>query len=145
LRKNKDARTTFKEELPVSLEDIAYEDGIIIAADVEDNLLDKHNGAIIAAPAIPNGSAPKKKQKEKQVSEEIRLFQTYIKEIGIEPIFTPRKELEVAAKIKSCESRAMEIKIILKKLRAKNAEQGRRKQNLMTQNQPGKESPPARS
>ena len=46
----------------------------------------------------------------------MRLFQAYIKELGIEPIFTSREEPEVAAKMKSCESRAREIKIILEKL-----------------------------
>jgi len=62
-----------------------------------------------------NGSL-KKNRKERAPNEDIRLLQSYIKEVGQERLFTPKKELEIAAKIKSCEARVRVIKATLEKL-----------------------------
>src|SRR3990172_9089413 len=60
-----------------------------------------------------NGSL-KKNRKETAPNEDIRLLQSYIKEVGQERLFTPKKEIETAAKIKSCEARVRVIKANLR-------------------------------
>ncbi|MGH7799444.1 MAG: sigma-70 family RNA polymerase sigma factor [Thermodesulfobacteriota bacterium] len=69
-----------------------------------------------------NGSL-KKNRKERAPNEDIRLLQSYIKEVGQERLFTPKKELEIAAKIKSCEARVRVIKATLEKLLGTNLEE----------------------
>ncbi len=41
--------------------------------------------------------------------EEFRLLQVYFKEMGAEPLLTPKEEIEVSAKIKRCEAKAHEL------------------------------------
>ncbi len=45
--------------------------------------------------------------------EEFRLLQVYFKEMGTEPLLTPKEEVEVSAKIKRCETRAAQAKIFI--------------------------------
>ncbi len=45
--------------------------------------------------------------------EEFRLLQVYFKEMGTEPLLTPKEEIEVSAKIKRCESKALEARIFM--------------------------------
>ena len=45
--------------------------------------------------------------------EEFRLLQVYFKEMGTEPLLTPKEEIEVSAKIKRCETKAAEAKIFM--------------------------------
>jgi len=45
--------------------------------------------------------------------EEFRLLQVYFKEMGTEPLLTPKEEIEVSAKIKRCESKAVEAKMFM--------------------------------
>lgn len=49
------------------------------------------------------------KKKEWTADEEFRLLQAYFREMGIEPLLTPREEIEVSAKIKNCEAMAREV------------------------------------
>src|SRR3972149_2059082 len=65
----------------------------------------------------------KKNRKERAPNEDIRLLQSYIKEVGQERLFTPKKEIETAAKIKSCEARVIVINAALEKLLGTNLEQ----------------------
>ncbi|MFI5324462.1 MAG: sigma-70 factor domain-containing protein, partial [Thermodesulfobacteriota bacterium] len=48
--------------------------------------------------------------------EEFRLLQVYFKEMGMEPLLTPKEEIEVSAKIKRCEAKAAEMRSILENL-----------------------------
>ena len=48
--------------------------------------------------------------------EEFRLLQVYFKEMGTEPLLTPKEEIEVSAKIKRCEARAAETRYMLESL-----------------------------
>jgi RNA polymerase primary sigma factor len=59
-------------------------------------------------------------KKERAQNEDVRLLQSYMKEMGGECLFTPKKEIQVAAKIKSCEARVREIKAALEKLFSTN-------------------------
>jgi RNA polymerase sigma factor (sigma-70 family) len=113
MRRHRNVRNVKKDPL-WSLEEIPDEDGITIAIDVEDEIPSTDNGMTVIE--VQNGSSLEEKHEEKTVSEDMRLFQAYIKEVGLEPLFTPKEELKVAAKIKSCESRARDIKIILENL-----------------------------
>ncbi|MEM7008281.1 MAG: sigma-70 family RNA polymerase sigma factor [Thermodesulfobacteriota bacterium] len=45
--------------------------------------------------------------------EEFRLLQVYFKEMGTEPLLTPKEEIEVSAKIKRCETKAAEAKFFM--------------------------------
>lgn len=48
--------------------------------------------------------------------EEFRLLQVYFKEMGTEPLLTPKEEIEVSAKIKRCEARAAEMRYVLESI-----------------------------
>ncbi len=45
--------------------------------------------------------------------EEFRLLQVYFREMGTEPLLTPKEEIEVSAKIKRCETKAAEAKMFV--------------------------------
>lgn len=53
------------------------------------------------------------KNKGIQPDDEYRLLQAYFREMGSEPLLTPREEVEVSAKIKKCESGAVQVKMLL--------------------------------
>ncbi|MER3445704.1 MAG: hypothetical protein C4291_02200 [Candidatus Dadabacteria bacterium] len=57
--------------------------------------------------------APQKK--EEFSNHDLRLLNDYFKELGTEPLLTPRDEIEIAAKIRKCEIRAKEIQKIIEK------------------------------
>jgi len=52
-------------------------------------------------------------QEEQKTDKKFRLLQIYFKDIGSNPIFTPKEEIEVSVKIKKCELRVREIERIL--------------------------------
>ena len=55
----------------------------------------------------------KKKKPEKEIdlnNHDLRLINAYFQEVSTEPLLTPVEESLVAAKIKSCETKAKEIK-----------------------------------
>ena len=63
----------------------------------------------------------KKEESEKETKqwtpdEEFRLLQVYFKEMGTEPLLTPKEEIEVSAKIKRCEAKADEMRSVLESL-----------------------------
>lgn len=62
--------------------------------------------------------------------EEFRLLQVYFKEMGAEPLLTPKEEIEVSAKIKRCEARAKEMRYVLESLFEKRL--GKALQNTVT-------------
>jgi len=48
--------------------------------------------------------------------EQLRLLYVYFKDMSIEPLFTAQEEVEIAAKIKKCESMARELIVVVNKL-----------------------------
>jgi RNA polymerase primary sigma factor len=52
--------------------------------------------------------------------EQLRLLYVYFKDMSIEPLFTAQEEVEIAAKIKKCESMARDLVIVVNKLSGKN-------------------------
>ncbi|HEX3033824.1 MAG TPA: sigma-70 family RNA polymerase sigma factor [Thermodesulfobacteriota bacterium] len=55
------------------------------------------------------------KEQELTPEEHLRLLSIYFKDLSKEPLFTPEKEVEVAASIKKCEMRASEIEGFLER------------------------------
>jgi len=55
-------------------------------------------------------------EEDKVLDEKFRLVDDYFKDLASESLFTQREEIEVSAKIKKCEAKAGEIKVILDKL-----------------------------
>src|SRR3990170_4009429 len=62
------------------------------------------------------GEMGEEKESRWTPDEEFRLLQVYFREMGTEPLLTPKEEVEVSAKIKKCEARAREVKKILEKI-----------------------------
>ncbi|NIT14034.1 MAG: sigma-70 family RNA polymerase sigma factor, partial [Candidatus Dadabacteria bacterium] len=57
-----------------------------------------------------------KNNKHWKPDEEFRLLQVYFREMGIESLLSPKQEVEISAKIKLCENRALELKSRLEKV-----------------------------
>src|SRR5574341_705028 len=57
----------------------------------------------------------RKRNKEKISDRDQRLLQTYFKEVGEETLLTPGEEIELAAKIRKCQIRARQLKVIIEK------------------------------
>lgn len=70
------------------------------------------------------------RKKERALNEDVRLLQTYMKEVGAEHLFTHKRQIRVAAKIKSCEARLREIKATLEKLLGTNLGEGSKELTL---------------
>jgi RNA polymerase primary sigma factor len=79
-------------------------------------LLDISNPEIEVQIETRKTDSHKEKRKERAPNEDVRLLQSYINEVGQERLFTPKKEVEIAAKIKSCEARVRVIQNKLAKL-----------------------------
>jgi RNA polymerase primary sigma factor len=114
--KNKSSGETFQEYPIGELDEIIGED-IFIPLDIEDKIIPE-----IAEPEFElqlesqKGEQGEEKQSQWTPDEEFRLLQVYFREMGTEPLLTPREEVEVSAKIKKCEARAREVKKILEKI-----------------------------
>ncbi len=79
---------------------------------------------------IQNTDSLGESRKERALHEDVRLLQSYMKEVGVERLFTPKKEIQVAAKIKSCEARVREIKAVLEGLLGTNLGEGSKELTL---------------
>ncbi|MGQ0792892.1 MAG: sigma-70 family RNA polymerase sigma factor [Deltaproteobacteria bacterium] len=67
-------------------------------------------------PAEPQAeSAEALTDNEYLLNKDLRLINTYFKEVGKESLFSPSQEMEIGAKIKKCEKRAREIQKILER------------------------------
>jgi len=68
---------------------------------------------------IQSKEPPEPEKESWTPQEQLRLLYTYFKDMASEPLLTPREEIEVSAKIKKCEKKAEEIRIIIDKLSKK--------------------------
>ncbi len=57
----------------------------------------------------------RKRNKEKISNRDQRFLQTYFKEVGEETLLTPAEEINIATKIRKCQTRAKELKMIIEK------------------------------
>src|SRR3970282_105225 len=115
--KNKGTEET-DQEYPIGESDaILGGEDIFIPIDIEDKIITE-----IAEPEFDlqlesqKGEMGEEKESRWTPDEEFRLLQVYFREMGTEPLLTPKEEVEVSAKIKKCEARAREVKKILEKI-----------------------------
>ncbi|HSE83396.1 MAG TPA: RNA polymerase sigma factor RpoD/SigA [Thermodesulfobacteriota bacterium] len=116
MRRYKNTKYTLEKDSLWSLKHILDEEEINIVINIEDGSLNSDDVATVTE-SNPQDTVPLRKElKEKTWSDDVRLFQVYIKEVGLYPILTSKEEREVAAKIKSCEARARHIRTIIERL-----------------------------
>ena len=65
---------------------------------------------------------PEKKREQGVVDKELRLLHNYFREMGTEPLLTPKGEVELSAKIKKLEAKARQTRRIIKDTEYKNSE-----------------------
>src|SRR3990172_2860835 len=115
--KNKGTEETYQEYPIGEIDAIIGEEDIFIPIDIEDKIIPE-----IAEPEFDlqlesqKGETGEEKVSQWTPDEEFRLLQVYFREMGTEPLLTPKEEVEVSAKIKKCEARAREVKKILEKI-----------------------------
>lgn len=118
-KRSKKTDDTVKKLLKNSLEDYSNKDQDLS----EDDLFKDEIDAQILS-EIPNDEVDLKENSTKEKKsesdtpkftpdEEFRLLQVYFKEMGTEPLLTPKEEVEVSAKIKRCEVKAAEAKLFI--------------------------------
>jgi DNA-directed RNA polymerase sigma subunit (sigma70/sigma32) len=64
----------------------------------------------------PSEEAKTSQKEERFPNHDLRLLNAYFKELGTEPLLTPRGEVEVAAKIRKCEMMAKEIQKVIERI-----------------------------
>src|SRR3972149_7398541 len=67
------------------------------------------------------------REDNRTTDETIRLLYDYFRDIESEPIFKPREEKKVSAKMRKCESKAREIKSVIDKLTKEKRQKGHRR------------------
>jgi len=109
-QRSKNAEEAVKTLLKNSFEDYSNEDNLFkekideqLISELSDKEVDIKDN--ISKEDTSEGETPKFTP-----DEEFRLLQLYFKEMGTEPLLTPKEEVEVSAKIKRCESKAAEAK-----------------------------------
>ena len=85
------------------------DDGVDV--DLEDGLIEVDESSI---------EASKKEDEEDEwvPDEKLRLLYVYFKDMAIEPLFTAKQEVEISAKIKKCENKAIELNLCVTQLTA---------------------------
>ena len=85
--------------------------------DMDENLITELSQSNIELKEEPEKKESSEQEKKQwNPDEEFRLLQVYFKEMGAEPLLTPKEEIEVSAKIKRCEARAIEMRYELESL-----------------------------
>jgi RNA polymerase primary sigma factor len=100
---------------------IQEDEGSFSSVDIKDNLmLDiEEEPEFDFELGEPQPTEEDQQEEEWTPDEQFRLLYAYFKDMAVEPLLTPRQEIEVSAKIKKCEARAREIKTIIDKLSKK--------------------------
>lgn len=112
-KNNKSAQESYNE---YQIREILEVEEIFIPIEIEEKIISE-----IVEPDFSLGESQKdemgeEKRGEWTADEEFRLLQVYFREMGTEPLLTPREEVEVSAKIKKCEARARAEKRILEQV-----------------------------
>ncbi|GIW46362.1 MAG: hypothetical protein KatS3mg078_0239 [Deltaproteobacteria bacterium] len=100
------------------LEDIANEeDSVFVPIDLDEKIISDMGEPDFEIKLEPvKGDLTEDKQKGWTPDEEFRLLQVYFKDMGTEPLLTPREEIEVSAKIKKCELKVREARRFLERV-----------------------------
>ena len=78
----------------------------------------------IDEPAEHNITSPKTEEEEENKwvpDEQLRLLYVYFKDMAVEPLFTAKQEVEISAKIKKCEAKALDIEKAVTELAEKRS------------------------
>jgi len=94
------------------VESVTQEEEFLIEID-EKVLVELSEAEIDLKEENPEDEPAEESGKQFAPDEEFRLLQVYFKEMGMEPLLTPKEEIEVSAKIKRCEARAAEMRTML--------------------------------
>ncbi len=90
---------------------------VLIQDDIDEKIINELSEADININKEISTEAASDKEKPKFTpDEEFRLLQVYFKEMGTEPLLTPKEEIEVSAKIKRCETKALQAKIFIESI-----------------------------
>ncbi len=112
--KQKNDKSTQESYNEYEINDILEDEDIFIPIEIEDKIISD-----IVEPDFsltePQKDEPGE-EKKWTADEEFRLLQVYFREMGTEPLLTPKEEIEVSAKIKKCEAKARERKKILEQV-----------------------------
>jgi RNA polymerase sigma factor, sigma-70 family len=109
--KNKFTKETYKRYKIKEVDEGLQEDGIFSSMEeIEDKIMSEVSDSEFDLDLEPSKDGVPAKKKEWTPDEEFRLLQVYFKEMGTEPLLTPREEIEVSAKIKKCEAMAREVR-----------------------------------
>ncbi|MFQ5786697.1 MAG: RNA polymerase sigma factor RpoD/SigA [Thermodesulfobacteriota bacterium] len=109
LKKGKAEKASLKDYSLDENDGMGDKDQFFIPLDIEEKIMSELDDSefdlqLDAAKADIGG----KKKKEWTPDDEFRLLQVYFREMGTEPLLSPKEEVEVSAKIKKCEARARE-------------------------------------
>lgn len=103
------------DNFPEDIESVPQEEEFLM--DIDDKVLVELSEAEIdLKEENPEDESSEESGKQFTPDEEFRLLQVYFKEMGMEPLLTPKEEIEVSAKIKRCEAKAAEMRSILENL-----------------------------
>lgn len=64
---------------------------------------------------------------EEITNQDLRLINVYFKEIGTEPLLAPTEEIELAAKLRKCETKAKEIQRVIARILGRRLEEDNKK------------------
>lgn len=104
------------DDYPLEEMDVLKED-FFIPLDIDETIMSElDDGEFALQLEGSQDGVTEKKKKDWTPDDEFRLLQVYFKEMGTEPLLSPKQEVEVSAKIKKCEARAKEAKKILEKV-----------------------------
>src|SRR5712692_9184829 len=114
-KNNKSTQESYS-EYQISEINILEEEEIFIPIEIEEKIISEIVEPDFGLTESQKDELGEEKKGEWTADEEFRLLQVYFREMGTEPLLTPREEVEVSAKIKKCEAKAREKKKILEQV-----------------------------
>jgi len=116
LKNGKAEKASLKDYSLDEIDDTREKDDFFIPLDIEEKILSELDDSEFDLQLdAAKGDIGENKKKEWTPDDEFRLLQVYFREMGTEPLLSPKEEVEVSAKIKKCEAGASEAKKILER------------------------------
>jgi RNA polymerase primary sigma factor len=104
-KNNKSTQESYNEYQISEINEILEDEGIFIPIEIEDKIISEIVESDFGITEPQKDDMGEEKRGEWTADEEFRLLQAYFREMGTEPLLTPREEVEVSAKIKKCEAK----------------------------------------
>ncbi|MDA2919745.1 sigma-70 family RNA polymerase sigma factor [Desulfobacterota bacterium AH_259_B03_O07] len=116
LKKGKAEKASLKDYSLDEIDDIREKDDFFIPLDIEEKIMSELDDSEFDLQVdAAKSDIGENKKKEWTPDDEFRLLQVYFREMGTEPLLSPKEEVEVSAKIKKCEAGAREATKILER------------------------------